>query len=312
MFPEEESYRTKIFAVEFVSLTATNVSGAGALFNGGKADLTNLATAHDTVLACAMSDHELRFGGIRRLYGADGLARLSRAHVCVVGIGGVGSWAVEALARTSVGRLTLVDLDDVCVSNVNRQLHALDGEIGQPKVEVMARRARAINPSIEIHTVTEFFSAENAERLLHVKFDCVLDAIDHLGNKCLLITECRSRSIPLVTCGGAGGRRDPTAIRVADLALASHDRLLQQTRKRLRAEHGFPRQPEEKFGVEAVFSVEPPVFPWRDGTVCADREPGSDLKLDCEIGFGTATFVSGAIGFAATACVVAKLTSPHS
>lgn len=258
-----------------------------------------------------MSDLELRFSGIRRLYGADGFARLARAHVCVVGIGGVGSWAAEALARTGIGRLTLVDLDDVCVSNVNRQLHALDGEIGRPKAEVMAKRIRAINPTIDIHVVTEFFSAENATRLFADGFDNVIDAIDHVGNKCLLITECRARNIPVIICGGAGGRRDPTAIRVADLAHATHDRLLRQTRDRLRAEHGFQRKLGKKMGVECVFSSEPPVFPRKDGTVCATRETGSELKLDCESGYGTAAFVTGAFGFAAAARAVALLAAPR-
>ncbi len=256
-----------------------------------------------------MSDFELRFGGIRRLYGADGLARLSRAHVCVVGIGGVGSWAVEALARTGVGRLTLIDLDDVCVSNVNRQLHALDGEIGRPKVEVMARRAHAINPACEIHAVTEFFTQEKVAGLFAGSFDSVIDAIDDVGNKCLLIAECHGRGIPIITCGGAGGRRDPTAVRVADIAQATHDRLLRQTRDRLRAENGFPRKPGKKFGVECVFSPEPPVFPRKDGSVCATREEGNEMKLDCESGYGTASFVTGTFGFAAAARVVAMLTS---
>lgn len=258
-----------------------------------------------------MSDLELRFSGIRRLYGVDGLARLVRAHVCVVGIGGVGSWAAEALARTGIGRITLVDLDDVCVSNVNRQLHALDGEIGRPKVEVMVKRIRAINPAIEIHSVLEFFTAENAARLFANGFDSVIDAIDHVGNKCLLITECRARNIPIITCGGAGGRRDPTAIRVADLADATHDRLLRQTRDRLRAEYGFQRKPGKKIGVDCIFSPEPPVFSWKNGTICATREAGSAMKLDCESGYGTAAFVTGAFGFAAASRVAMLLTAPR-
>src|ERR1041385_2178876 len=135
----------------------------------------------------AMSDFDFRFGGIGRLFGVDALARLRAAHVCVVGIGGVGSWAVEALARSGVGQLTLIDLDEVCVSNVNRQLHAIDEAVGRPKVEVMAERARGINPDCRVQAVTEFFTEANAERLLNASFDYVVDAIDSVGNKCRLL-----------------------------------------------------------------------------------------------------------------------------
>ncbi|HWY78608.1 MAG TPA: tRNA threonylcarbamoyladenosine dehydratase, partial [Verrucomicrobiae bacterium] len=163
-----------------------------------------------------MSDLDERFGGIARLYGPEGLARLRRAHVCVVGIGGVGSWAVEALARSGVGELTLIDLDDVCVSNVNRQLHALDGQIGRPKVEVMAARACAINPECIVHPIAAFFTQANAKELLTPRFDYVLDAIDSSSKKCLLIASCREMGIPVLTAGAAGGRRNPALVRVAD------------------------------------------------------------------------------------------------
>jgi len=263
-----------------------------------------------------MSDFDFRFGGIGRLYGADALARLRAAHVCVVGIGGVGSWAVEALARSGVGHLTLVDLDEVCVSNVNRQLHALNPEVGRAKVEVMAERVRGINPECEVRPRLEFFTEANADALLGSHHDFVVDAIDSLTNKCLLLAKCRDRQIPVVTCGGAGGRRDPTAIRVADLALTTHDRLLQKLRDKLRKDFGFPRG-EKMFGIDAVYSPEPPVYPARDGTVCGQRETGADgeaLKLNCDSGFGTATFVTGTFGFVAAAHVVRSIadTSPHS
>ncbi len=254
----------------------------------------------------AMNDFDIRFGGIARLFGAAGLERLRRAHVCVVGVGGVGSWAVEALARSGVGRLTLVDLDEVCVSNVNRQLPALDGAVGRPKVEVLAERARAINPECAVRPVTEFFTASNAEPLLSERPDAVLDAIDHIANKCLLIARCRERGIPIVTCGGAGGRRDPTAVRVTDLAFTSHDRLLARVREQLRKEHGFAPA-GRAFGVDAVYSTERPVFPRADGSVCAQREAGSALRLDCDTGYGTAAFVTGAFGFAAAGVVVKGL-----
>ena len=171
-----------------------------------------------------MSDFEFRFGGIGRLFGVDALARLRAAHVCVVGIGGVGSWTVEALARSGVGQLTLVDLDEICISNVNRQLHALNADVGRAKVEVMAERVRGINPECDVRPLPEFFTESNAEALLNTRYDFVVDAIDSLANKCRLIALCRDKKIPIVTCGGAGGRQDPTQVRVADLADTSHDR----------------------------------------------------------------------------------------
>jgi tRNA threonylcarbamoyladenosine dehydratase len=257
-----------------------------------------------------MSDFDFRFGGIARLFGAEALARLRAAHVCVVGIGGVGSWAVEALARSGVGRLTLVDLDEVCVSNVNRQLHALNSEVGRAKVKVMAERVRNISPECDARPALQFFTAETAGALLAPRYDFVVDAIDSLANKCLLIAHCRAADIPIVTCGGAGGRRDPTRVQVADLALTSHDRLLQKVRETLRKDFDFPRG-EKKFGVPAVFSAEPPVFPDRDGTVCARRPAaanGESLKLNCDSGFGTATFVTGTFGFVAAAHVIQELS----
>ncbi len=259
-------------------------------------------------------DYEFRFGGIARLYGLAGLQRLRTAHVMVVGVGGVGSWVVEALARSGVGALTLVDLDEVCVSNVNRQLPALDGTIGRPKVEVLAERVRAINPECRVQALMEFFTESSAERLLgqtDPKLDFVVDAIDAITNKCRLIDLCHARQLPVIVCGGAGGRRDPTQIRVNDLARATHDRLLSEVRKRLRQEHGFPRE-GKLFGVDCVCSAEVPVFPQKDGSVCpaadAPAEPGESRRLNCDWGFGSATHVTGAFGFAAAATVVDRLT----
>jgi tRNA A37 threonylcarbamoyladenosine dehydratase len=253
-----------------------------------------------------VSDFEFRFGGIARLFGTAGLQRLRNAHVCVVGIGGVGSWSVEAFARSGVGALTLVDLDDICVSNVNRQLHALDSAIGAPKVAAMAERVRGINAECKVTAVPEFFTGTNADTLLGTPFDCVLDAIDNVAAKCQLIAGCRARGIPIVTCGGAGGRRDPTRIRVADLAQTSHDRLLQKVREQLRKDFGFPRD-GKRFGIDCVFSAEPQVFPQCDGSVGTTREEGADLRLNCASGFGSATFVTGAFGFAAAGVIVSRI-----
>ncbi|MDB6124477.1 MAG: UBA/THIF-type binding protein [Pedosphaera sp.] len=253
-----------------------------------------------------MSDYDERFGGVGRLFTADGLQRLRHAHVCVIGIGGVGSWAVEALARSGLGQLTLIDLDDVCVSNVNRQLHALDGEIGKSKVEVMARRAQAINPECKIHSVNAFFTESNANEILAAGFDCVLDAIDSSTKKCLMIALCCEKGIPILTTGAAGGRKNPSQVSVADLAFATNDRLLRETRTKLRVRHKFPRG-EKPFKVDCVFSTEPVTYPRKDGSVCAQPEPDTPLKLDCNSGYGTASFVTGTFGFVAAAHIVNKI-----
>lgn len=254
------------------------------------------------------SDYAARFGGIVRLYGADGARNLRGAHVCIVGVGGVGSWAVEALARTGIGALTLVDLDEVCVSNMNRQLPALTSEVGKPKVHVLKERVTGINPECEVVAIEEFFTGSNADQVLSEPFDCVLDGIDVVAHKSLLLAECTRRHLPVISVGGAGGRRDPTAIRVADLAFSSHDRLLQRVRKILRTDYHFPVNPRTPFGIPCVYSVEAPSFPQPDGTVCAGRGGATELRLNCNSGFGSATFVTGAFGFAAAAEVVRAIT----
>ena len=159
---------------------------------------------------------------------------------CVVGIGGVGAWAAEALARSGVGALTLVDLDEVCVTNINRQLHALTETVGRAKVEVMAERIRAINPDCRVMAEQKFFNAQTSTELFVTKFDFVLDAIDDVMNKVLLLVRCRENHFPVVACGGAGGRRELTSVRLGDLSKASHDKLLSEVRRKLRQEHGYP------------------------------------------------------------------------
>jgi len=253
-----------------------------------------------------MTPFERRFGGVGRLFSSPGLERLRRAHVCVVGLGGVGSWALEALARSGVGELTLVDMDDVCISNVNRQLHAVVGELGKPKVEAMARRVTAINPDCTVHALHSFFLASTAEQILQTRFAAVLDAVDSVSAKCLLIAMCHERQISVVTVGGAGGRRDPTVLEVTDLAFSSHDRLLQEVRRGLRKSYNFPRG-DCAFGVECVFSREEPVFRTEDGLVCHGRSASTDLRLDCNSGFGTAAFVTGAFGLAAAGRIVHQI-----
>ena len=248
-----------------------------------------------------------RFGGIARLYGNEGLAKLRAAHVAVIGVGGVGSWSAEALARSGIGSLTLVDLDEVCITNTNRQIHALEGSLGKAKVEELAARIGRINPDCIVHVRPEFFTAQTADAILRDGFDYLIDAIDGLSNKCLLLDECRKREIPIITCGAAGGRSDGTAVRVTDLTRAKYDKLLFKVRKQLRQKHSFPRG-TKKWQLPCVYSAEPVQYPQPDGTVC-EAKPVTDgsLKLDCEAGLGAATHVTAAFGLAAAGFVVREL-----
>lgn len=243
--------------------------------------------------------YDARFGGVARLLGREALARLRAAHACVVGVGGVGSWTAEALARGGVGAITLIDLDEVCVSNVNRQLHALDGQIGRPKVDVLAERIRLINPACRVEAVQEFFVASNAERLLEPGYSVVVDAIDSVAHKARLLAACVARGLPVVTTGGAGGKRDGSRLRLGDLGESGGDDLLRQVRKTLRKEHGFPGGEGHRYGIRVVWSTEAPVYPWADGTCTASPEPGSATRLDCAAGLGAAMWVTAAFGLAA-------------
>jgi tRNA A37 threonylcarbamoyladenosine dehydratase len=250
-----------------------------------------------------------RFAGIERLYGAGSVGRFARAHVCVVGIGGVGSWAVEALARSGVGELTLIDADEVCVSNVNRQSHALEGEFGRPKVDVVATRLRAINPKISVHTLPEFVTLKNLHELMDRGYTAVIDACDALRIKVEMIAFCKRRKIPIVVSGSAGGRIDPTLITARDLTRTEHDILLGLVRKKLRDDFGWTRNPKRYFGVQAVFSRENVNYPQPDGSVCKTRPGDSDgaFKLDCSGGLGAATHVTATFGFVAAARVLERL-----
>lgn len=254
-----------------------------------------------------MSDYEQRFGGIARLYGKDALARFREAHVAVVGIGGVGTWAVESLARSGIGKLTLVDLDDICLTNVNRQIHAMDGTVGISKIRAMADRVRAISPECEVCEMDQFYSEKSADNFFESEYDGIIDAIDGATQKAHLIAEARKRNIPLVVVGGAGGRSDPTRIQVNDLARSHGDRLLQILRKKLRTEYGFPRDTRKKFNISCVFSDETPLFPQKDGSVCTSRNPDSPGGLHCDNGFGTATHLAGCIGFTAAGLILRHL-----
>ncbi len=249
-------------------------------------------------------DFERRFGGVARMHGEAALRAFVMAKICVVGIGGVGSWAAEALARSAVGAITLIDLDMIAESNTNRQLHALGDAYGQAKVEAMQARIAAINPLCRISVVEEFLTADNMAALL-AGHDIVLDAIDNVPVKVALAVHCQDHKLPLVMCGGAGGKSDPTCIRVSDLSRTEQDPMLAKIRSRLRKEYGsirgFPRDPRRKFGIEAVYSVEPLQQP-----VSCDSDGSAPQRLSCA-GYGSDVCVTASFGLFAASRVLAHL-----
>ncbi len=264
--------------------------------------------ANDQIFAMSTPpDHERRFGGVARLYGTEGARKIAAAHVCVIGIGGVGSWVAEVLARSGVGRLTLIDLDNVAESNINRQIHANDQTLGQAKVVAMQQRIALINPGCEVVCVEDFIDVDNVAALLP-ECDAVIDAIDQVRPKAALIAHCKRNKILLVTTGGAGGRVDPTCIRIEDLSRTTQDALASKVRSRLRSEYGFTRDPKKKFGIECVFSPEQIRRPANDACeVDGDADAGKGINgLNCA-GYGSSVAVTAAFGMAAAARVLTLL-----
>lgn len=262
-------------------------------------------------LAAALTEEQRsrRFGGVARLWGEDGAARIARAHVVVVGVGGVGSWAAEALARCGVGQLTLIDLDHVAESNINRQVHALESTLGAAKVQVMAQRIQEISPETRVSPVEEFVAPDTIELWVPQTACAVIDAIDAPRAKAALIATCVQRGQPIQVCGAAGGRTDPLSLVRTDLAYTRADALLAAVRARLRREHGFSRQPGQAFGVPAVWSAAP-AGTGRPSQVSTRPEPGGSsvedpasggwtgAPLACS-GYGSVVMMTAAMGFAA-------------
>lgn len=247
-------------------------------------------------------DFERRFGGVGRLYGDSALSTLAAASVCVVGVGGVGSWAVEALARSAIGQITLIDMDHVAESNINRQLPAIEPEFGRAKVQVLRERVGLINPGCRVETIEDFVTADNLDALIDAGHHWVLDCIDSFRVKAALIAFCRRRGQSLITAGGAGGQRDPTRVRVSDLRKTEQDPLLARTRRLLRQEYGFPSNPKRRFNVPCVWSDEPQAAP--SGT-CG---PGPEGSLNCA-GFGACMPVTASFGLAAAGYVIDRMVS---
>ena len=264
-----------------------------------------------------LGDYKLhrRFDRMGRLVGDPAMKRLMEAHVLVVGLGGVGSYAAEALVRSGIGTVTIVDFDLICITNVNRQLHAMQGVIGKPKTEIMAERFLKINPKARIETRHDFYNQESSEAILGINPDYVVDAIDSVTWKCHLLDACRRKGIPVVCATGAAGRLDPTRIKIADLADTTFDSLARSVRKILRQKHGFPA--DKPFGIPTVYSDEPATMPHElsydegQGFRCVCPQGGNE-NFSCDnrnLIMGTAGFVTGAFGFACASVVVRHLIS---
>ncbi|WP_153915855.1 tRNA cyclic N6-threonylcarbamoyladenosine(37) synthase TcdA [Shewanella sp. TC10] len=254
-----------------------------------------------------------RFGGIGRLYGQNALQNFANAHVVIIGIGGVGTWVAESLARSGIGQITLIDLDDICVTNINRQSHATTSTVGESKVEVMAQRIRDINPECVVNEVEDFVTADNLAEYLGTKseplsIDYVVDCIDAVKQKAALIAWCKRNKLKIVTVGGAGGQTDPTQIQLTDLAKTIQDPLLAKVRGILRREYNFTKNVQRRFAVDAVFSTQHLVYPQSDGSVCSTKATAEGtMRMDCASGFGAVTMVTGTFGFIAASRVLARL-----
>ena len=247
-----------------------------------------------------VDNYEQRFGGIGRLYTPEGLVKLRQSHVCVIGIGGVGSWAVEALARTGIGKITMIDMDDICVTNINRQIHAMTGTVAQLKTETMKERVEKINPECVVEIIDDFITPENIPEYLNRGYDYVLDAIDSVRTKVALIAYCKRNKIKLITTGGAGGQTDPSKIQIADLSKTIQDPLAARVRSLLRKEYNFSQNPKRKFGIDCVFSTQPLIFPMGEGCEVS-------ATMNCANGFGAVTMVTATFGFFAVSRLVDKL-----
>ncbi|PIS10802.1 MAG: tRNA threonylcarbamoyladenosine dehydratase [Bdellovibrio sp. CG10_big_fil_rev_8_21_14_0_10_47_8] len=257
-----------------------------------------------------------RFDRMGRLVGDSAMEKLFRSHVMVIGMGGVGSWAAESLARSGVGRITVVDFDEICITNANRQLHALQGLVGRKKAQVMAERLRKINPQAQVKELILFYNQENAAQILAEKPDYIVDAIDNLTAKAHLLATCRELGIPVITSAGAAARLDPLSVKMADLADTHSDPLAHQLRKILRTKHQFPRQ--GPFGISCVFSDETPMMPEElhydqgEGFKCVCPQGQNNLH-SCDrrsVIYGTASFMTGNFGLVMASWVVRQIVAP--
>lgn len=244
---------------------------------------------------------ERRFNGVMKIYGTESLSKFNQAHICVIGVGGVGSWVVEALARSGIGNLNLIDLDHIVESNINRQIQALESTFGQAKVVALINRIKEINPAIQVTPQEIFIEPSNLDQLIHSDFNLVLDCIDNSYNKAALLAYCLQKGIKVISVGGAGGRRNPFKIKVADLNAVGRDKLLAKTRNRMRQEFGCVLQPKQPIGIQCVYSDEPQMQTCNSTPIQAMTG-----GLQCN-GYGSVVTVTATFGFMAAALALEQL-----
>ncbi len=255
-----------------------------------------------------LSDSYLnRFSALSRVYGASALPLLQGAHFCIVGLGGVGSWAAEAAARSGIGSITLIDHDDIELSNTNRQIHTLDATVGQSKAEALQQRIIEINPECDCIAVDKLVTRANLDFFDFHQYHYVIDAIDGVKEKMSLVHYLRRYKIRFVTTGGAGGLTDPTQIEVADLTRTFNDPLLAKMRSNLRHQINYTRNPKRRFGIDCVFSTQQPLYPAENGNITLAK-PGSEHRttLDCATGLGSFVGVTACFGFTAISVAIEK------
>ncbi|UOO92703.1 tRNA threonylcarbamoyladenosine dehydratase [Vitreoscilla stercoraria] len=245
-----------------------------------------------------------RFGGIERLYGTASWQKLQQAHVTIVGVGGVGSWVVEALARSGVGQLTLIDLDNVAESNTNRQLPAVTPLFGMPKVEALKQRVFDINPECQVHIIEDFVDEDNISTLFAQNVDFVVDAIDQVRVKAAMAAWFVRHKQAFIVSGAAGGQRHPEHIRVADLSAVKNDKLLSNLRYTLRKRHGFSRDTDKKMKVPCVYSLETVMPPQNDGACDLNGSQG----LSCA-GYGASMLVTASVGLQCAHAAIEHIVS---
>jgi len=251
-------------------------------------------------------NNELRFAGVARLYGDEALAIFQRSHVTIIGIGGVGSWIAEGLARSGIGQFTLIDLDEICITNVNRQIHALTETVGQSKTEVMKQRIMSINPSCVVNEINDFVGYANLEDCMSHDYDFVVDAIDLAAIKASIMNWCQRNKMPALCIGGAGGKINPAEIKIGDINKTKNDPLLATARSQLRAYHGYSRNPKRNYYIECVYSTEQVRYPDGQGSTTFEK-PGESMNMDCNTGFGSATHITASFAFFATGRTLEKL-----
>ena len=249
---------------------------------------------------------KFQFAGIERLCGKNGFEKLKNAHVLVIGLGGVGSWTAESLVRSGVGELTLVDPDSVCVTNINRQLLALNSTVGKSKVKVLQERFSDINPDCKVNIIEDFFNDETVNEVFSRKFTFAFDGIDRLKNKILFIQTCKKNGVPFIVSGGAGGKIDPSMIRLGDLGETYKDKLLFRVRKKLRQDFGYPKG-KNKMKIMCVFSPEQTRFPHPDGGIAFEAFGDAPKKLDCHSSIGSCTHTTAIFGMMASGYMIQKI-----